>query len=108
MHDFEVYLRDHEMFEEAQSMSLDEDGQASDPGIGYRGSFNVDPKFNLQDSENLEPIKGYATPEGTKRYSQRSNIVHQSNFKKVKMCRFDEELTLSKLMIGTARGVDMP
>ena len=108
VHDFEVYLRDHEMFDNsAGAVELDEYDQPCGLGVGYRGTFQIDPKFNLQDQENVEPVKGYATSLGTQTYARRSNIVDPSNFKKVKM--FDDhndanELTLSKLMIGTKMG----
>ena len=38
---------------------------------------------------------GYATPDGTALYSERSSHVHPSSFKKV------DDLTLSKLVYGT-------
>ena len=57
VHEFEVYLRDSEMFE--ATVGLD-----SQEGIGYRGLFEVDSKFDLRvDDSAIE--RDYATAEGT-------------------------------------------
>ena len=71
-------------------------------GIGYRGTFTVDPTFNLKESDTEPPVPGFATPEGTAKYARRSSIVHPSNFKKVKIGHDSSEpLTLSKIIFGT-------
>ena len=91
IHEFEVFLRDADMFqsdyEEAITLNKEEemDEEEVKEGIGYRGTFKVNQKFDLRDdaaSEN-ERVIGYATPEGTKAYAERSAVVHSSNFKKV-------------------------
>ena len=67
----------------------------------------MNPKFDLRDdAAGLEDdrISGYATPEGTKAYAERSAVVHSSNFKKVQMVEEDENLTLSKMTYGTESG----
>ena len=98
VHEFEVYLRDSEMFEATV-------GFESQEGIGYRGLFEVDSKFDLRvDDSAIE--RGYATVEGTEEYSQRSSVVHPSNFKSVNMGKDREPLTLSKLAYGTATGIN--
>ena len=109
VHEFEVFLRDADMFkkdhEEAITLNKEEDTdeEVEQEGIGYRGTFKVNPKFDLRDdavSKN-DQVAGYATPEGTKAYAERSAVVHSSNFKKVKMVEEDDTLTLSKMTYGT-------
>ena len=76
---------------------------ADEEGICYRGTFKINPKFNLRDNNETELVKGHATPEGTRTFSERSSMVHPSNFKTVGMPSA-EQLTLSKIAYGTATG----
>ena len=78
-------------------------------GIGYRGVFTVNPKFDLKEagSDGIS-YSGYATSEGTRAYSQRSTHVNQSNFKEVEMPKGQDKLYLSKLAYGTGRSYDTP
>ena len=110
VHEFEVFLRDADMFkrdyEEAITLNKEEeetDEEGDQEGIGYRGTFEVNPKFDLRDEATTENerVVGYATPAGTKAYAERSSVVHSSNFKQVKMIEQDETLTLSKMIYGT-------
>ena len=86
VHDFEVYIRDSDMFESTEREDMydiieqdDTFFMSSEPGIGFAGdSFELNSKFDLRDANALEP--GYATAEGTKSYAQRSKVVHPSNF----------------------------
>ena len=86
MHDFEVYVRDAEMFVEEPFEYEDEYDVPVNEGIGYRGVFTVNPKFDLKEagSDGIS-YSGHATSEGTRAYSQRSTHVNQSNFKEVVM-----------------------
>ena len=103
VHDFEVFLRDHEMFEAADGYEIDENGQIDDAGVGYRGVFRVEnAAFSLKG--NTELIPGHATVEGTAAYAARSSHVHSSSFTKVKVPKESSALTLSKLMYGTNNG----
>ena len=107
IHDFEIFLRDQHMFELEHKQTIDveraidaeDDEMIEEPGIGYRGTFTVNPKFDVKEAEK---VVGYATAEGTAAYAQRSSLVHESNFKKVKVGNTDDPLTLSKMIYGTA------
>ena len=55
-----------------------------------------------------EQFSGFATPEGTATYSKRSSLVHPGNFKSVEVDKEELPLTLSKMMLGTATGADIP
>ena len=101
IHDFEVFLRDQHMFELEHNQTIDAeaDEMLEEPGIGYRGTFTVNPTFDLKEAEK---VGGYATAEGTAAYAQRSSLVDDSNFKKVKVGDTDDPLTLSKMIYGTA------
>ena len=42
VHDFEVYIRDEEMFQSNSPAALDENGEACGVGVGYKGVFQVE------------------------------------------------------------------
>ena len=78
------------------------------PGIGYKGVFEVNPRFDLRNLDDRESVKGHATPEGTASFAKRAKYVHESNFKSVKMPGAGEPLTLSKMMYGSGLGDPKP
>lgn len=76
VHEFEVYIRDIDMFESVEINDIynvteqdDNYFMSSQQGIGFEESFELNSKFDLKDANALEP--GYATAEGTKFYAQR-------------------------------------
>lgn len=78
------------------------------PGIGYKGVFEVNPRFDLRNLDDRESVKGHATPEGTASFAKRAKYVHESNFKSVKVPGAGEPLTLSKMMYGSGLGDSKP
>ena len=76
-------------------------------GAGYHG-FTVNPRFSV--GKAADPVEGFATPEGTRRYAERNrSIVDRSNFKSIPLLKGDTDtLTLSKLVYGTAAGPGAP
>jgi len=93
-----VFVRDGHLFNVPHSPD-------NEWGSGWRSSgFQVNPRFNIQDKFHTFPIEGHATPEGTRRYSQRNTeAVNAVNFSEVKNMT-DEPLVLSKLIYGAENG----
>ena len=104
-----MFLRDADMFKSLESggevSEVDENtGMLAGDGVCYRGLFDIEPRFDLKDSlttGDYELTKGFATPEGTARYANRSAHVHSSNFKSVSLGENEAPMTLSKLVLGT-------
>ena len=76
--EYEVYLRDTAMFarpayKKAKIIDVDSDStpvsEVPQEGQGYLG-FGINPKFTI--SRVGPPVEGFATPEGTYKYSQRN------------------------------------
>ena len=92
-----------------QTLDLDADtGEVvHQEGAGYHG-FTVNPRFSV--GKAADPVVGFATPEGTRRYAERNrSIVDRSNFKSIPLLKGDTDtLTLSKLVYGTAAGPGAP
>ena len=88
-HEFEVFIRDEPMFERVKSPKIrivDKDlapEQEEEMTNGW-GGFELNPLFELQDSKHsLTPIQGFATLEGTQKYSRRNSVVDPFNFHRV-------------------------